>query len=291
MSADTVRNLRSQRSLRTGSALGLSFAANAVIQFAIQAWLAFSFARHVWHLPGPLPFAAPVALDAFVVNMMVVTYELRSAKLSVRTYVWAVLFAGVALQVGAAEGYALYAGWGWWARIASFAPALLLAASLHTLIVRRRSRPDGQPEPTAEPEPPAASKAAAPTVVQTPKPVTSTPMQTPKAATPAPTAAPPTTVRRPKPSHGVSDETKALARKRFLDGEKIPAIAADLGVNRRSVENWTRDLRTHSHLTPGEIPPGEIGGEVALSPKGSEPQAVESHSGVAPIKVENDPSN
>lgn len=137
MNAADIRFIRP----RADSLLGASFIANAAVQFAIQAWLAYSFAKHVWHLPGPLPFAAPVALDAFVVNMMVVTYELRTAHLRTRAYAWGVLSLGVLAQIGAAEGYALDQQWGWWARVASFAPALLLAASLHTLIIRRR-QPD-----------------------------------------------------------------------------------------------------------------------------------------------------
>lgn len=298
MSADTVKSdahanvrtsaLRKVRTVRSASAqprslLGLSFAANALVQFAIQAWLAYSFAAHVWHLPGPLPFAAPAALDAFVVNMMIVTYELRRSSLRTRAYAWAVLSLGILLQVGAAEGFALYEQWGWAARIASFAPALLLAASLHTLIIRRREVPasDGQGR-DEQAEADAALRAAdaafnqaaaaAPAATQPPR--------------PTPAAVP--SRRRPAVATASKADADAVVEVRALvaSGVSCRDAARKLGRSKRWAEGKTKDIRDSltaqrdRHVR--EFHDGEIAGEGALSPKGGDPLASEMQSDVAP---------
>src|ERR1700752_1324509 len=54
--------------------VALLFGANAATQFAIQAWLAYGFADHVWGLAQPLPWAVPLALDLFAINLMAFAY-------------------------------------------------------------------------------------------------------------------------------------------------------------------------------------------------------------------------
>jgi hypothetical protein len=270
------------------SLLGWSFAANALVQFAIQAWLAYSFAAHVWHLPGPLPFAAPAALDAFVVNMMIVTYELRRAQMRTRVYAWAVLSLGIALQVGAAEGFALYKDWGWAARIASFAPALLLAASLHTLIIRRRAVPtsDGQGrdewtttghQRQADGELGEASRHVATAAEQAAgrAPVTDPPPRptTPPAAPPAPSGRQPKPARRRR--HGDVSDAVAEVRALVAAGVSCEDAARKLGKSRRWAESHTVDIRagrsTQGDQAPGEFHGGETGREGASFPKGGTP--------------------
>jgi hypothetical protein len=263
---------------RTRSLLGLSFAANALVQFAIQAWLAYSF-------------AAPAALDAFVVNMMIVTYELRRSRMRTRVYAWAVLSLGIALQVGAAEGFALYKDWGWAARIASFAPALLLAASLHTLIIRRRETPasdgQGRDEQTSTEHQrqvdgelaeafrhvaTAAEQAAgrAPVTVRPPRPIK------PPAAPPAPSG------RRPQVKPSDSADV-AEVRDLVAAGVSCRDAARKFGKSKRWAESHTKDIRaTLRDIPPIEFHGPEIGREGASFPKGDGPSDGEMHSDLAP---------
>lgn len=138
MSADTSRSLR-----RIPIPVALLIGANALTQFAIQAWMAYGFADKVWKLRHPLPYAAPVALDVFAVTMMVLTYHLRNAPWRTRTYAWFWLGVAIASQVGVSEGFADHERWSAWGRAASVGPAVFLAASLHALIIVARRREHG----------------------------------------------------------------------------------------------------------------------------------------------------
>jgi hypothetical protein len=136
MSADTI----SPKLRRLPPRTVLLFGANALTQFAIQAYLAYGFAAHVWPLPAPLPYAAPIALDVFAINLMGFAYELRNAALRQRIYVWGWLGVVIGAQVAAAEGYAAHEDWSLWGRGASLFPSIFLAASLHALIIAARKR-------------------------------------------------------------------------------------------------------------------------------------------------------
>jgi hypothetical protein len=136
MSADTV----SPKPRRLPPRTVLLFAANAATQFAIQAYLAYGFALHVWRLASLLPWIAPVALDVFAINLMGFAYELRNAPLRQRMYVWGWLGVVIGAQVAAAEGYADHEKWSLWGRGASLFPSIFLAASLHALIIAARKR-------------------------------------------------------------------------------------------------------------------------------------------------------
>jgi len=256
--------------------LAWSFAANAVVQFAIQAWLAYSFAAHVWHLPGPLPYFAPVALDAFIVNMMIVAYELRGAKLRTRLYVWLVLALGIGAQIGAAEGYAAHVDWGTWARVASFAPALLLAASLHTLIIRRKHLDpptDGQgrdadtsAQPVQDDDVPAANQA--PKTQRPARPTT--PPATPPVSGGSTGQA--TFTKRPgrnrgsqpPPSTALQDKARTLVG----EGRSCAEVAQIVGKSKRWVELHTVDIRAgHAPSVTAEIADPATGGGRPLFPR------------------------
>jgi hypothetical protein len=139
------------------------FGSNAATQFAIQAWLAFGFARYVWGLPWPLAIFIPVALDLFAVGLMRFAYRVRDARLRVRIYAWWWVGCAIAAQVFASEAYAVHTGWTVPGRVASLLPAVFLAVSLHTLIITRRSEESTPPPPSPTPPPPpvAAARGAA----------------------------------------------------------------------------------------------------------------------------------
>ncbi len=132
MSADTFASLRTAKLRRVMFAV---FVANAAVQFAIQAWFAWRFAAEVWRIPWELSFLVPVALDVFVINLMVATYMARKARLRTRAYLWGTLGSGIVAQLAAAEAFAGHAEWSIPGRVASLAPAAFLALSLHALII------------------------------------------------------------------------------------------------------------------------------------------------------------
>jgi predicted GIY-YIG superfamily endonuclease len=127
--------------------------ANALTQFAIQAYMSYRFARDVWTIPQPLCVAVIVALDLFAVMFMVFTYLLRSARWYTQIYVWLVFAAGIGAQLFAAELYGAHENWALPVRWFAALPALFLAASLHGLIIWRNH--------SAEPEEPTAPKIGA----------------------------------------------------------------------------------------------------------------------------------
>jgi hypothetical protein len=120
------------------------FSLSAVAAFGVQTYFAYGFARHVWGLPALLSWGPPVGLDLFIATLMAATYLLRAEpKKDLRT-LWALTGVGILLQVAAAEAYAQWlrhpyaASLGVARSLAALAPALMLAAILHTLIKVRR---------------------------------------------------------------------------------------------------------------------------------------------------------
>jgi predicted DNA-binding protein (UPF0251 family) len=199
---------------------------NAAAAFTVQAWFAYGFARHVWTLPLALALAVPAFLDLFVATMMVITYLLRDADAWARRRTWAILFAGIAAQVAMSESFATWSHYGTPGRIASFAPALFLAAILHTLIdvVRHRGqRPAAVPAASREPR-------AVPQKNKTKQTVTD----------------PPTSTR------------EAEAVRRVLAGESTRTVAASIKVSQRTVQNWveaSRKATGNGHARVREISP------------------------------------
>jgi hypothetical protein len=143
MTADVNETKPARRNVP--NVVALLFGANAVTQFAIQAWLAYEFADEVWKLEGPLPWFVPIALDAFAITLMAATFILRNAPMRQRGYAWFWLGIAILAQVGAAEALAHHRDWGDAARLASVFPAVFLAASLHALIIVARRTPEISP--------------------------------------------------------------------------------------------------------------------------------------------------
>jgi hypothetical protein len=211
-------------------------AANALVQFAIQAWLAYGFAEEVWHLANPLPFATPVALDLFVVNLMVVAFVLRSARRRTRLYIWAVLAAGIGAQVGASEGYALHENWGMWGRVASVFPALFLAGSLHTMIVAWQHTEISPVEASSASEKPAASAKTELTAKAAPAPVS----RPKRGALPKPQV----TAPRARSSHADAADRLIAEQATAKD------IARELNVTPRAVQLWAKARRAELAANP-----------------------------------------
>jgi hypothetical protein len=270
MSADTNATPRARRIPRRSALL---FGANALTQFAIQAYLAYGFAAHVWKLPAPLPFAAPVALDVFAINLMGHAYDLRRARLRRRINVWFWLAVAIGVQVGAAEGFAVHEGWSWWGRIASLFPSIFLAASLHNLIIAAREREhlsDADPGPgwfarwraartlAAEIEAGRQVEAARPVEVTirprvvegatAARQLTPPPVPEPDRAVPATPPRPPSRrhVEQRQATAPTGDPRRALVIARCIDGsprEDAKAVALELGVGVRTAQLWVKRER------------------------------------------------
>jgi hypothetical protein len=299
MSADTfapgAANLR--------RALTFVFAANAATQFAIQAWFAWRFAAEVWKLPFVLSFGVPLALDIYVINLMVTAYLLRSARLRTRAYVWIALALGIGAQLGAAEAFASHEAWGVAARVASLVPAAFLALSLHTLIIvaqhtdyregrqrrvtlaeRRRARAlvkalrdSGPADPVIPPPvvrphlppaltPGAFSQAATPTEVRFPV----APVAVPKVSRPAPAPSRPAAPAAKAGRRSLRDPQRDLAVKRVRAGESAADVARSMALNPRTVQLWVKAARDQQSVTPvaPAISPSAIAPTDAPVPKG-----------------------
>jgi transposase-like protein len=277
MSADTPRSLRMRNlgTLRTVTAL---VASCALTQFAIQAWLSYSFASQVWRIPALLCFAVIAALDLFVTTFMFLTYLLRSASFAVRAYAWIVLAGGIAAQLYAAELFAQHEQWSYPVRGFAALPALFLAASLHGLIKYRQhaTATDGQGREAVEPvaAPRQLSRSAAFQAIQA--------VAARVPTEPVPAAKPkPRTVRAQR-----ADDRRELAVKMFVEDGKSPReIAAELGVSRRAVENWTKPYRTQRDTGSAELQGAAIAADGAQSPKESGPDNAQLHTPLAPDVV------
>lgn len=248
----------------------------ALTQFAIQAWLSYSFARTVWGIPVVLCAAVIAGLDLFVTVFMVLTYLLRTAHMRVRAYVWSVLFAGIGAQLFAAELFAQHERWETPVRVFTALPALFLAASLHGLIKYRQhaSAPsDGQGRvPVAVPV--AASQPAPPVAVQA--------ADVPPAPRPVPADKP----RRKVGRRAVDPDVVAEVRSLVAAGVSCADAARKLGKSKRWAEIHTTDLRpdrsTQRHSGGPEISPGETEPDPALFPKGFDRPASEMQPDLAP---------
>jgi hypothetical protein len=283
MSADT------KGSRRIPAPLALIFAANAATQFAIQAWLAYGFAKEVWRLVSPLPYFVPVALDVFAINLMAAAYQLRAAKFRQRAYVWILLGFVIGAQIGASEGFADHEDWNHWGRVASVVPAIFLAGSLHVLIMVARKR-DHAAATEAGPgrfarwrsgiaisrairaERKAVSKTpqvvkilprviqsttaemaagAAPVRIETERPIEPpAPPPLPSGKTPRPAVKPRAISAAPRPAGRREHPLKAdLIKRVIVGGEPAATVAKEMDIDPRTAQLWVKAARA---ATPGD---------------------------------------
>jgi hypothetical protein len=276
-------------------------ALSALAAFAIQAWFAYGFARHVWTLPFALALAVPVANDLYIVTLMVVGYLLRNAEMRVRSYIWCVLSLGIGAQIGAAWSFEHWRSTGAHdgVSVAALVPAALLAAALHSLIIAARhlgetavqrpaeSTPAAAPPPSAAPRP--SAKASMPDRLYVPLVTADLGAPARVAATPDEQAAGRAPVtERPARRKVQTSKGGDVAKLRELvsGGMSCAEAASQLGRSRRWAELHTGDIRgggtAESDHAEGEFHEPVITPGVALSPKGSGPQGVQLHSDVAP---------
>jgi hypothetical protein len=295
--ANALRNSQGAVPLRTSAtdrAVTALVSLCALTQFAIQAWLSYSFARDVWRIPGALCVAVIVALDLFVTVFMVLTYLLRTAHWRVRAYAWSVLTGGIGAQLFAAELFAQHEVWALPVRTFAALPALFLAASLHGLIKYRqhtRAATDDQGREAV----PAWDQSVVSAAVKQVAARIPDPSQAPVTARPprrtAPPAVPPVPSGRTPDASRTSPADVQIAEVRALVAAGVSCADAGrkLGKSKRWAEIHTKDIRasldTQRDDSGAATGPAAIAAEGALSPKGNDPSGaamqgdVEGHGG------------
>jgi hypothetical protein len=229
--------------------------------YAISAWQVFGFAKHVWHLPVELCFAAAIVADLLSLAGLFATYLLRRAKAAVQLYAWFVFLAMTALSIAAAESYAT------WrfaspaarpdvtfdARVASAAIVIALALAAHLLVIcRNHLTPEA--EPPAVPEPAPKAKAV--------------PAPAPKPTGPQPEAPAAPVVRKERPETGKT-QVKAPVKTRKDDGKTghRDALVRDIiagrkttlgvadseGVSVRAVQLWVKAYHERHPKAPESV--------------------------------------
>jgi hypothetical protein len=280
MTADvsTTAHPRTRRNPPDAATLAVfaGLVANAATAFSIQAWLSYSFARHVWGMPQPLCVALVVALDVFAVLFMVLTYQLRGAGRRRITATAVFLFA-VGAQVYAAELYAAHMNWPGGVRVFAVLPALLLALAQEGVILWRTHRADPAQRNAEPPVGLARHGTLPPLQAQMQAPSKAVPAGHPRprggiGAVRAGPSLPPrrrdvdASVRRlpsaPAPDgSSIAADAAAVSRadgraqrqrdprwadviKRCVDGgEDAKTVAADLGVKERTAQLWVKAER------------------------------------------------
>lgn len=261
----------------TTVAIALGFGANAAMNFAIQAWMTYGFAREVWGIPSELCVALIVALDVFAILYMLLTFALRGTGWP-RLAAMAVFLFAVGAQVFAAELYGDHKKWSTEVRWFAALPAVFLALSQEGVILWRTRKVDRassvqsrKPQAAAGPE--RKAKPVAEPVVTLPPPS-------------APVAPAPTTRREPvKPpaaprkTSGDSIDRDDIARRVIAGHLTKQEASRQTGKTVKSIENWMNALKAREGGTP-EPHPGLP--ELTTFPLTSAPPADQRMNGAAP---------
>jgi hypothetical protein len=223
------------------SAIYIGFAANALTNFAIQAWMTFGFAKDVWGLPAELSVALVVALDVFAILYMLLTFALRGSGWP-RFAAMSVFLFAVGAQVWAAEMFGSHMQWDTELRIFAGLPAVLLALSQEGIILWRTHRAQPAPLPTA-PEAPkpgvlasVATRATAPTPAPGPAPA------------PKPQPTPPARPASTDPDH--DDIARRVIARQITKKE----AAEEAGKTVKTIENWINAYRARHPQSALDFP-------------------------------------
>ena len=214
-------------------------ALSAAASFALTAWGAYGFGAHVWQLPRPLALLLPIAVDLCTIGTICAAYALRTAPWWTRGYVWLVMGFCVGASVATNEAYVMHLDLGDAARVAALFPPLFLALQVHLLIIVRRWV-DTKPvalEPRGEERRPARTSevrvAGGPSSRGGPPPRAS--------------VAAAVSRRIGRPPHPQAPAAVAAV----LAGQSTAEVAQQLGLSRRSLQDWVRKARDNNN---GHVP-------------------------------------
>lgn len=201
------------------------------------------YAERVAGFAPELSWLVPVGVDGLTLCAVAATMLLRHAEWKARAYAWCAFGIAVAASVAGNLSHATARHLSWEGHVGAAAWPIFLALASHMVIVVRRHMERARSRENSAPAvaPSRASVAAPPAVAETPSPAPSPqPAQRPRRATPA--------QRRATPKAKTDDDVRAEARRRVAVGEKVPAVAISLGVNKATVYRWLSD-EPQSHNT------------------------------------------
>lgn len=194
---------------------------------------------------GSLSPLIPIGVDGLTMCAAAATFLLRHAALHIRLYAWLVFGVAVASSVAGNLSHAASRNLTWEGRVGAAAWPILLALASHLVIVTRRAleRTQATTGVATTAATPATRGSDTPRGGGAPAPAANV---VPTATT-TPTATPPP-VRQPRPTRTPKTATPATdkradGRAQFLAGHRPAQIALSLGVDKRTVERWTADLR------------------------------------------------
>lgn len=208
----------------------IALLAFTVLVAAVTFVLSFSglddYGRRVAHL-GDLSPLVPIGVDGLTLCAVAATFILRDAPLRVRLYAWCVFGVAVAASVAGNLSHAEARSLSWKGMVGAAAWPILLALASHMVIVVRRHMHPTRPPVAQSQQEPAVAVASAPVAPSAAEPATAPVKRSPKSA------------RRKAAGTGKTDpKVIAEARRRHAAGDKVPQVAAALGVHKASVYRW-----------------------------------------------------
>jgi hypothetical protein len=217
------------------TAAGVLITATAVVIagiFTLTAHGNYGYGRDVMRLGDRFAYAVPVALDVLQIVAVAAAFVLAYAPFAVRVYAWAVFATANASSIAAnlADAQARHLPWQGW--IGAGVLPVLLSLGVHLAVVTWRHRPIVGDE-AARPVP---GLPATPIIE----------VSVPNAQTPPPRTPRPNPTKQP-PQRG---DQRAQIRGLYAAGTGVGDILKRFNgtaPSRRTVENWTADLReTHA---------------------------------------------
>ncbi|MGS2615130.1 DUF2637 domain-containing protein [Micromonospora sp. LZ34] len=194
------------------------------------------YAERVAGFDASLSWLVPVGVDGLTLCAVAATMLLRHAAWKARAYAWCAFGIAVAASVAGNLSHAAARQLSWEGHVGAAAWPIFLALASHMVIVVRRnmerSRSRSRETPAATVKPNDASIAQA-----TPSPAAATTPTTSPQPTQRPVR-PKQATRRATPKAKNDDDIRAEARRRVAAGEKVPAVAISLGVNKATVYRW-----------------------------------------------------
>lgn len=182
----------------------------------------------------------PIGVDVLSLCGVAATYLLRCSRARVRAYAWLVFGVAVALSVAGNLTHAVARHLSPAGMVGAAAWPILLALASHLVIVTRRALDRDTATPVSLGATPAVAPVAARAVGHTLVSDRSTSGAFDRSD---PDGSAVAAVAGRVASQGDNDIIRQRARHRVAAGEPCDPVAQDLGVSKKSVERWTRDIR------------------------------------------------
>lgn len=232
----------------------------AAVTFVLSFLGLYDYGWRVAGVPTWLAWLVPVGVDGLTLVAVAATYALRHEVFRARAYAWSVFAVAVLASTLGNLSHAVARGLTWEGQVGAAAwPALLALASHLAIVAKRHLERGGVAEEGDARRDPVPSPGASAPVAESATPVAAARASQPEPAITVPVA--PTPKRQPRQRRTstaptVSDsDTRSKARAMYVSGERhLATIAMKFGVNKRTVERWTEDLRATSDTAESADP-------------------------------------